>query len=266
VNRALSFDPKDPELNYAVGLSCLERIREVAQTANAAGPHSPEFVWLNSRRAEQRGDSTGLQRYRGPAARSEEPPLIREYDRIAILFQQAFETVLDSGASSREAHSVRGYIHESRSEVEEALKEYRAAGDNFEAGRLLAQNGRLDEAEQAFQESIVEDPQNERAKVDLAKIYLQTNHPEKTISLLKELVDQYPTDAYAWADLGKAYAQTEETQAALLCLQKALEIDDGLDRAHYQLAMLYRKLGEKTLARQELQKFQENKSLPADLR
>jgi tetratricopeptide (TPR) repeat protein len=266
VNQALSFDSNDPELNYAVGLSCLERIREVAQTANAAGPHSPEFVWLNARRVQQRGDAAVLQKYRDLAARSEEPPLIREYDRIAVLFRQAFETVLDSGASSREAHSVRGYIHESQGEVDQALKEYRAAGDKFEAGRLLAQNGRLDEAENAFQESIVEDPQNERAKADLAKIYLQINHPEKAISLLEELVDRYPADAYAWADLGKAYVQTEETQAALLCFRKAIYIDDGLGPAHYQLAMLYRKLGKKTLARQELQKFQQNKQLADDVR
>jgi hypothetical protein len=96
-------------------------------------------VWLNARRGEQRGDAAVLQRYRDLAARSEEPPLIREYDRIAVLFRQAFETVLDSGASSREAHSVSGYIHESQGEVNQALKEYRTAGDNFEAGRLGAE-------------------------------------------------------------------------------------------------------------------------------
>jgi Tfp pilus assembly protein PilF len=80
------------------------------------------------------------------------------------------------------------------------------------------------------------------------------------------LVDRYPADAYAWVDLGKAYVQTEETQAALLCFRKAVYIDDGLGPAHYQLAMLYRKLRKKTLARQELQKFQENKQLADDLR
>jgi tetratricopeptide (TPR) repeat protein len=260
VNRALSFDPNDPELNYAVGLFCLERIRGIARIANAAGPHSPEFVWLNARRAKQREDTAGLQKYGALAAHVEEPALIREYDTTAVTLQRAFETVLESGASSREAHSVRGYIHESRNDVDQALEEYRAAGDYFEAGRLLAQNVRLDEAEEAFRKSVAEDPQNERAKADLAKTYLQNNHPDKAISLLKELVDQYPADAYAWADLGKAYAETGETQPALLCFRNALERDGSLNQVHYQLAILYRKLREETLARQEFQKFEVNRA------
>ncbi len=252
---ALRQFPDDPELNYTVGLACLERIREIARAANESGADSPAFLWLSLRRAEERRQAEAVEKYRRRTAALPQPPLIREYDILAALLKQCFDAVLAREPGSPAAHSVRGYLYESRNQVEEALAEYRQAGDHFAAGRLLAQNVRLKEAEQEFQAALGADPQNDRAKADLGRLYLQDDQPEKALTLLQPLVKRYPRDAYAWADLGKAQSKLGAPEQAVQSLRKALELDPSLNQVHYQLAMLYRQQGREELAREELQKF-----------
>jgi tetratricopeptide (TPR) repeat protein len=259
LNKALALAPADAELNYAVGMSCLDHIRLIAREANDEGPGSAEFLWLSLRRAEQRQDAKAIEKYTRELAGAHEPTMIRDYDSTAELLDRAFQTVLRADASSREAHSVRGYVFESRNQVEDALREYGAAGDNFEAGRLLAQNTRYAEAERVFAAAVEQDPQNDRAKADLAKVYLQTNQPEKAIGILLELTRRYPADAYAWADLGKARAQVGDAESGAACFRKALELDPSMNQVHYQLAMLYRRIGKGGLAAEELRQFEHNK-------
>jgi Flp pilus assembly protein TadD len=143
--------------------------------------------------------------------------------------------------------------------VEEALAQYRAAGDHFAAGRLLAQNVRLGEAEEELRAAVAGDTQNDRAKADLGRLYLQEDQPEKALAILRQIVERYPRDAYAWADLGKAEGKLGDGGGAVQALQKALLIDPSLNQVHYQLAMLYRQQGNEKLAREELQRFQVNR-------
>ena len=253
---ALHEFPEDAELNYTIGLACIERIREIAATANDSGPDSAEFFWLNLRRAEERQQSAPVEEYRRAAVPAAEPALIREYDNLAALLKSCFDSVLAHDPMSAAAHSIRGYMHESRNEVEEALDQFRQAGDHFAAGRLLAQNVRLKEAETELRAALEADPQNDRAKADLGRLYLQEDQTDKALEILRQIVQRYPGDAYAWADLGKAEARVSASEEAILHLRKALELNPTLYQIHYQLAMLYRKQGKDEIARQELQEFQ----------
>jgi Tfp pilus assembly protein PilF len=47
------------------------------------------------------------------------------------------------------------------------------------AGQLLAQNVRLEEAQSELQAAIVTDPQNDGARTELAKLYLQRKEAGK---------------------------------------------------------------------------------------
>jgi tetratricopeptide (TPR) repeat protein len=252
---ALRRFPDEPELNYTAGLACLERIREIARAADEAGAASPEFLWLSLRRAEERQQTDAVDKYRRHIAALPEPPAIREYDILAAMSKRYFDAVLARDPDSPQAHSILGYLHESRGELEEALAAYRQAADHFAAGRLLAQNVRLKEAEQEFQAAVAADPQNDRAKADLARLYLQQDQPEKALATLLRIVERYPRDAYAWADLGKAQGKLGAPDQAVHALRKALELDPSLNQVHYQLAMLYRQQGQEKLAQEELAKF-----------
>lgn len=257
-NEALRQFPEDPELNYAVGLACIERIREISRAANELGPESGAFVWLSLRRAEERQQAEAMEKYRRRTVALAEPALIREYDVLARLLKRCFDAVLTHDPNSAAAHSIRGYLHESRNEVEEALAQYRAANDHFAAGRLLAQNVRLREAEEELRSSVAADPQNDRAKADLGRLYLQEDQPDKALAILRQIVERYPRDANAWADLGKAEGKLGDGEKAIQSLQKALQLDPALNRLHYQLAMLYRRKGNEKLAQEEFQTFRTN--------
>jgi tetratricopeptide (TPR) repeat protein len=257
--QALRLFPQDSELGYTIGLACLERIREIARAANEAGPDSPAFLWLSLRRAEERRQADAVARYRQRTARSDEPELIQEYDRLAGLLKHSFDHVLERDPESAAAHGIRGYLHESHNEVDEALAEYRLAGDHFAAGRLLAQHVRLKEAETELEAALAENPQNDRARADLGRLYLQEDLPAKALAILRQIARKYPGDAYAWADLGKAEARLGSAKEAVQSLQKALELDPSLNQIHYQLGMLYRQQGNESLAREELQRFRTNR-------
>jgi tetratricopeptide (TPR) repeat protein len=256
---ALRAFPEDPEVNYTVGLACIERIREISRAANDLGPDSGAFVWLSLRRAEERQQVEAVRKYRLRAANLAEPVLIREYDVLAGLLKRCFDAVLTHDPDSAAAHSIRGYMHESRNEVDEALAQYRAAGDHFAAGRLLAQNVRLSEAEEELRAAVDADAQNDRAKADLGRLYLQQDEPDKALAILRQIVERYPRDAYAWADLGKAEGKLGDREKAIQALRQALVIDPSLNQVHYQLAVLYRQRGNEKLAREELQTFQANR-------
>jgi len=257
---ALRRFPTDSELNYAVGLASLERIREISRAANELGPESAAFLWLSLRRAEERRQDEFVQKYRQRTTGIAEPKLIREYDMLADLLKRCFDVVLSHTPDSAAAHSIRGYLHESGNQVDEALAEYTAAGDHFAAGRLLAQNVRLSEAEVELRAAVAADPQNDRAKADLGRLYLQEDQLDQARVLLRQIVTRYPGDAFAWADLGKAEGKLGARETAIQALQKALELNPSLNQVHYQLAMLYRQQGNEKLALQELQKFQTNRS------
>jgi tetratricopeptide (TPR) repeat protein len=143
--------------------------------------------------------------------------------------------------------------------VGEALVEYKAAGDHFAAGRLLAQNVRLSEAESELRAAVAADPQNDRAKADLGRLYVQDDQPDRAMALLRQMVERYPRDAFAWADLGKAEWKLGAKDRAIQALQKAVQLDPNLNQIHYQLAVLYRQQGNEKLAQQELQAFKTNR-------
>ena len=125
---ALRRFPKDSELNYAVGLASLERIREISRAANELGPESGAFLWLSLRRAEERRQDEFVQKYRQRTTGIAEPKLIREYDVLADLLKRCFDAVLSHNPDSPAAHSIRGYLHESGNQVDEALAEYTRRG------------------------------------------------------------------------------------------------------------------------------------------
>jgi tetratricopeptide (TPR) repeat protein len=248
----------DAELNYTIGLAALERTREIARDANSQGRQSPVYQWMYLRQAEGREDAAEAEKHREALktlGSTTPPPLIQEYDALTSLVQQCFSTVLESSPDSPYAHSVQGSIDEAQNQIDEALEEYRKAGNHFAAGRLLAQNLRLPEAAEELEAAVRSDPENHLALADLAQVYVQEHEPERAIPLLEKILSYYPQDALAWADLGKAQISMDKTAEGVRSLRRALEINPSQTRLHYELAMAYRKLGQPENAQRELAEF-----------
>jgi tetratricopeptide (TPR) repeat protein len=260
---ALQLFPADAEIHYAAGQAALERIRVLAAQANDVGPQSPEYLWLALRKSQEKNDEAAVEKIRsriGP--QSTPPPLAAEYDRLAALVKECFDQALASEPTSPASHAIRGYLYESENRIDEALNEYRQAGDHFLAARLLAQNVRLDEAETEYRAAMAADPQNFRAAADLARVYLRNERLEEARALLRDLLKRFPDDALAWADLGKIQDREGRSRDARQSFQNALRLDPSLNQIHYQLAAVYRKLGEQDLMQRELKAFEAGRRGP----
>jgi len=241
-NRARDLFPDNGEIQFTIAQSALDQIRQIAKRVNESGPENENFRAL-------------VERSRGKDSGGVPSPLVASWDRLAALVARCFESVLRVSGDSPSAHIAKGYLEEAQNHVEAALAEYRAGGDSFAAGRLLAQNSRLPEAEQEFRKDLERNPSNHLTMADLAEVYVQLDEIEKARRLLESLLRLYPADAPGWLDLGKAQQRQGDWTAAAASFQKALSIDSSLSQAHYHLSIVYRKSGQAEKAISELNAF-----------
>jgi tetratricopeptide (TPR) repeat protein len=256
--QTLDMFPKDAELNYTLGTASLERIRQIANYANGLGVQSPLFQWIAVRTDTEKGDDSDARKLRlrlEKEGSSSPPPLIQGYDRITLLAQRCFQTVLELAPNSTFGHDVQGQVDEAKGLVNQALLEYHEAADHFAAGRLLAQNVRLPEAARELEEAVAMTPDNKLAVALLAKVYVQEHRPANAVPLLRNLLKSFPHDAYAWRDLGRAQLDLGQTTQAVQSLRTALRFNPSFSNVHYELAMAYRALGEASLEKEEIEKF-----------
>jgi tetratricopeptide (TPR) repeat protein len=240
--QARDLFPDDSEVQFTIAQSALDQIRQIAKRVNESGPDNENFRAL-------------VDRSRGNDSVEVRGPLVESWDRLAALVARCFESVLRVSGDSPSAHIAKGYLEEARNHVDAALAEYRAGGDSFAAGRLLAQNSRLPEAEQEFKKDLERNPFNHLAMADLAEVYIQQDEIEKARRLLESLLSMYPVDALGWLDLGKAQQRQGDWKAAAASFQKALSIDSSLSQAHYHLSIVYRNSGQAEKAISELNAF-----------
>ena len=258
---AIKMFPGNPELNYAVGAAALDQIRLIAHEANQGGSSSPAFLWIALREAEGKGDTQQAAHIRNQiqeAGATVPPGVVNRYDQLTDLVHQCFENTLEGAPESAYAHRIGGQIHEAQGSDQEALREYRAGGDHFAAGRLLAQDLQFKEAEEELGAAIANDPLNRLASALLAQLYVKEHSAGKALPILSSLLREYPEDAYAWADLGKAQAQLGQNAAAVKSLRKALELDPSMNEPRYVMAIIYRNLGREDLSKEQMKIFLEH--------
>ena len=89
---------------------------------------------------------------------------------------------------------------------------------------------------------------------------MEMQKPDEGIRYIREALKADPDDANARADLARGLELKGETEAAVAEFQRALAIDPSLNRLHYVLARLYRKMGKPELARRESGIFQKKEA------
>jgi len=112
----------------------------------------------------------------------------------------------------------------------------------FSLGFMYWKVRRFQEAESELQETLRLDPHFAQAKYYLADAYVMDQKPEKALPILDALAKEEPADSRALVDLGKALDKLNRTEDAARAYQAALGADPSRADAHYQLALVYRKL------------------------
>lgn len=94
-------------------------------------------------------------------------------------------------------------------------------------------------------------PHDARALYYLAIVERRGHHPEQAIADLEEVVTQYPRARDPLRELGISYYQQHRAEDALATFKKLQDVDPDDLAAHYNLAVIYRRLGMKTEAAKE---------------
>ena len=168
--------------------------------------------------------------------------------------------------SSVWVHQAVGELYESKGQYDLAIAEYRrlAASDpdrpgvHFWLGRALLSrtnewnvNGEaIAEFNREFQLS-----GSSGAIYEIGEIYRRAGKFEKARDAFLLAAKDRPDFEEAQIGLGRALLQLNEPAQALPHIQRALTLNSSNEVAHYQLAMVYRALGDAAAQRREMEEF-----------
>lgn len=116
-------------------------------------------------------------------------------------------------------------------------------------GYLYQGQGRLEKAAAAYRRAQAVHPDYQPLHLRLADAYISLNQPERARPLLQPALETKETHGAAAYRLGKVALLEGDYEEAVQWLQQALVAAPQADRAHYQLAMAYRGLGNIAAAR-----------------
>lgn len=176
-----------------------------------------------------------------------------------------FNQLLGEYPQSSHAHYLRARMLDVRGK-KEAVAEYEAAiakaphqvGFRIALADFQLGNSRFQEALELCQQELEINSHSGAAKARIGRIYIQLRKPEDGMPYLKEALKANPRDAQARTNLAWGWELLGQPEKALAEYKLALVHDPSLNRLHYVLARLYRKLGQADLASRENQIFQEN--------
>jgi Flp pilus assembly protein TadD len=142
--------------------------------------------------------------------------------------------------------------HAARKELEKAIQMAQKPADRAKLYNLLGyvceSANRVADARYAYAHAIELDPALDKARMNLAYIYLQDYRYEKAITLYQEVLARSPNRADVWTALGFAYELQQEPRKAKAAYEKAIALDPGYKEAYRNLATMYDKLGKKEKA------------------
>jgi tetratricopeptide (TPR) repeat protein len=227
------------------------------------------------------GDLDGAQMVLGQAEREapRNPDVLyiayRLYTDLANLARDQLRLVApDSGRM----HQLTAQHLVNRGDLIGAIREYEAAlkadprlrGVHYELGEAFVQQSpspeSLRDAEQEFRDALKEDPSNANAEAQLGLIELLRANTEQAMTHFKRAFALDPENALAEQGMGKALVHLDRALEALPYLEKAVQANPENTDIHYQLAMVYRKLGRKADADREFstfQKLQQSSRMPS---
>lgn len=105
------------------------------------------------------------------------------------------------------------------------------ASSSYNLGVSLIQQGKFDEAIDAFNESIANSGRMFEAYVNLGYIFFKKGELDKVVDANSKAVEIEPRYARGYANLGFAYLQMARTEDAIEALEKAIDLNSGIVQA-----------------------------------
>jgi Flp pilus assembly protein TadD len=126
-------------------------------------------------------------------------------------------------------------------------------------GYIYETAGKPVDAKLSYERAIALDPGFDKPKLNLAYILEQDYQLERAADIYKGMLKTTATNADVWNRLGFTYELMREPKKAMDAYQKAIELNPGLEEAHYNLGMLYQKMDKQKKADEELGKLADMK-------
>lgn len=169
------------------------------------------------------------------------------------LSQESYEKMYQVAPQSWRVHQVLAQAYAQADRQTQAITEYEQAiklvpeepGLNVELGDQYKDAGVPDKAEAAYMAELKIDPGSVLALFKLGSLRVDHANPQGALPVLQQafaLAPELPDTNYY---LGKAYAQLGQSDEAVASLKRAIVAnpqDDTLQRAYYQLALVYRRM------------------------
>jgi tetratricopeptide (TPR) repeat protein len=139
---------------------------------------------------------------------------------------------------------------------------YRATAITNRAMALIELD-QYDEAERLLEDVVKANPSNMRALFQQGRILMKRGQLDRAEANFRQLLAVYPRDRVTWQQLGELCKIKRDYKNARNCYEEVLKIDPEDTGAHYNLMLIYRKLGMNEDAKREAKIFADQKDDPA---
>ncbi len=127
----------------------------------------------------------------------------------------------------------------------------------------LIELDRYTEAGQLLEGVVKSDPQNMRALFQQARVFVKRGELELAEANVRKVLEAYPRDRISLQQLGELMKIKRDYTAARSVYEQILKIDPEDTGSHYNLMLIYRKLGMNEDSRREAKIFADQKDDPA---
>lgn len=270
--RALAVDAQYPQVNFFMGVSYLGE-NEFQKACDAfqkelATPHPhPRCHYYYAIALESLGKSDGaIAQFRQSLAQN--PKDLDALYELASLHMNAaladIQALTNLAPDSFQLHKLMGEVYANSGRFELSLKEYKAAlakrpdapGLHYALGTAYRNLRMIDQAQKEFLEAKKEDPNDPRVNLYLGEFEVGRHDYAAAIPYLNIVVAAHPDMARPHFLLGRCYHALKKLDAAKTEFLAAIQDDPSNPQAHFELAKVYRELGDSEGNARELQAFQ----------
>ena len=253
----------------------LEWVRQGAQDGGPAGSPPtvetdvPTLLGLLYDPPPDAGVDAMLRRYRnrllGRAELGIAPEdLYRQAQDFQVTAYLAARWIGKNDPRSYRARQLQAQLHEARGEVDEAVREYRAAlglkpglrDVHFAIGTMLWSVSRFDEALPELEAELRVNPNHPQAHYEIADILQVRGDKAAAKGHLLESIRIAPNMAEAHLAIERIYFADGDFDEAIAHLRTVTRLDPEDPTPHYRMSIIYRRLGLADEAQRALREFQ----------
>ena len=150
----------------------------------------------------------------------------KEFDKAELIYNEILEVKPDDFnilLSRAVARLVQDKTASGLGDLSSAYKLADTEG-KIRAALIYEEIGSSSQAYIYFQEIIIEEPDNYKANVNLARLHLYHNKKEEAKTILNKLIEKEPDSAEAYIQLANVYLTEQQIDQALDMFEKSLKV------------------------------------------